>query len=204
MSDTIEDIRARHATTTLRADGSHAAFHAHYDRATLLAEVDRLTRERDEARAEVERLRAEIERLLQAIGLVTTTVPDMQVDIENPVGMAQRVVAEVDRQRAEIERQARYIEELREKIDADRSCACSFDAPGAVCAAHSPALMQARAALRPFSELYLWPDDAGEWTANDVRSDEDWDEERNDANVDDVFIKRAHIRAARKALEAKP
>ena len=61
-----------------------------------------------------------------------------------------------------------------------------------------------RAALKPFSEFYLWPDDAGEWTANDVRSDEDWDEERNDAKTDDVFIKRAHIRAARKALEAKP
>lgn len=44
---------------------------------------------------------------------------------------------------AEVERQARHIEELREKIDAERSCACSFDAPGDVCAAHSPALMQA-------------------------------------------------------------
>ena len=63
---------------------------------------------------------------------------------------------------------------------------------------------EARAALKPFSELYLWPDDAGEWTANDVRSDEDWDEERNDAKTDDVFITRGQIRAARKALEAKP
>jgi len=46
---------------------------------------------------------------------------------------------------AEVERQARHIEGLREKIDAERSCACSFDAPGDVCAAHSPALMRARA-----------------------------------------------------------
>ena len=47
--------------------------------------------------------------------------------------------------RAEIERQARHIEELREKIDAEGSCACSLDAPGDICAAHSPALMRARA-----------------------------------------------------------
>ena len=47
--------------------------------------------------------------------------------------------------RAEIERQARHIEEPREKIDAEKSCACSYDAPGDVCAAHSPALMQERA-----------------------------------------------------------
>ena len=46
---------------------------------------------------------------------------------------------------AEVERQARHIEELREKIDAERSCACSFDSPGDVCAAHSPALTRALA-----------------------------------------------------------
>ena len=46
---------------------------------------------------------------------------------------------------AEVERQARHIEELREKIDAERSCACSFDAPGDVCVAHSPALARALA-----------------------------------------------------------
>jgi hypothetical protein len=48
---------------------------------------------------------------------------------------------------AEVERQALYIEWLREKIDAERSCACSFDAPGDVCAAHSPALTQALAEI---------------------------------------------------------
>jgi hypothetical protein len=39
---------------------------------------------------------------------------------------------------------------------------------------------------------------------NEVRSDEDWDEEKNDAQTDDVFIARGDIRAARAALEAKP
>ena len=46
---------------------------------------------------------------------------------------------------AEVKRQARHIAELQEKIDAEKSCACSYDAPGDVCAAHSPALAAARA-----------------------------------------------------------
>lgn len=62
-----------------------------------------------------------------------------------------------------------------------------------------------RAALKPFAALSLWPDDIGdEWTVNDIRSDYDWDEKENDVKTDDVFIKRGHIRAARKALESKP
>lgn len=79
MSDTIEDIRARHATTTLRADGSHAAFHAHYDRATLLAEVDRLTRERDEARAEVERLWRERDRAQAKVERARVTLREIML-----------------------------------------------------------------------------------------------------------------------------
>jgi len=62
-----------------------------------------------------------------------------------------------------------------------------------------------RAALKPFAALSLWPDDIGdEWTVNDIRSGYDWDETENDTKTDDVFIKRGHIRAARKALEGKP
>lgn len=45
-------------------------------------------------------LRAEIERLLQAVGLATTAVPDMQIDVKDPVGMMRRVVAENERLRA--------------------------------------------------------------------------------------------------------
>ena len=61
-------------------------------------------------------------------------------------GLAIRdAVEEIKWLRAEVERQARHIEELREKIDAEKSCCCSYDAPGDVCAAHSPALDEARA-----------------------------------------------------------
>lgn len=62
----------------------------------------------------------------------------------------------------------------------------------------------ARAALQPFSELYLWPDDAGRLIAERERAREDWDEAANDAESNEYGITRGDIRAARKALEAKP
>lgn len=64
---------------------------------------------------------------------------------------------------------------------------------------------EARAALKPFAALSLWPDDVGdEFTAAFIRYDEDWSDEQNDAQLDDKWIRRGDIRAARKALEAKP
>ena len=65
----------------------------------ILMRVRQLEHALDAERQTVRRQRAENERLLQAVGLATTTVPDMQVDIEDPVGMMQRVVAEVERLR---------------------------------------------------------------------------------------------------------
>lgn len=66
--------------------------------------------------AKNKKLQADNERLLQAVGLATTAVPDMHVDIENPVGMMQRVVAEVERLRAEIERLKLEPELLRAEL----------------------------------------------------------------------------------------
>ena len=60
-----------------------------------------------------------------------------------PMEALGRAIADRATLLAEVERQALHIEYLRSKIDADRSCACSLDAPGGVCAAHSHALMQA-------------------------------------------------------------
>lgn len=63
-------------------------------------------------------------------------------------GLAIRdAVEELRLMRAENKRQALHIEYLQAKIDADRSCACSYDAPSDVCAVHSPLLMQARAEI---------------------------------------------------------
>ena len=62
MSDKIAEIRARHTSETWRRYEIKAQMHD--DRGYLLAEVERLTRERDEARAEVARLRAYVTRIL--------------------------------------------------------------------------------------------------------------------------------------------
>lgn len=66
------------------------------------------------------------------------------------LGEAGQLTRERDEARAEVQRQARHIEELQQKIDAEKSCACSYDAPGDVCVAHSPALS---AALGEVEEL---------------------------------------------------
>jgi hypothetical protein len=58
-----------------------------------------------------------------------------------------------------------------------------------------------RAALKPFAQLSLFPDDLGEDVAQDFRSDPDWSEAHNDIAVDDRYIKRGHIRAARNAMK---
>lgn len=46
--------------------------------------------------AEVEQMRAELTSLRHAVGLMTTAKPDMEVDVRDPVGMAQKVVAMVE------------------------------------------------------------------------------------------------------------
>jgi hypothetical protein len=89
--------------------------------AQLQTALDAVVRDRDEARAEVERLHRAHQAACEGGDLLRATLL------------------------AEIERQARHIEELRSKIDAEKSCCCSYDAPGDVCAAHSPALDEARA-----------------------------------------------------------
>jgi hypothetical protein len=76
-NDFISDIRKRHEHDKMITESMYFPEHywerapvgqrAHLDRAALLAEVERLIRERDEARAEVERLRAEKEALYASI-----------------------------------------------------------------------------------------------------------------------------------------
>ena len=52
----------------------------------------------------------------------------------------------------EIERQAKHVAELQQKIDAEMSCGCSYDAPGDVCSWHSPALAAAQAEVKRLRE----------------------------------------------------
>lgn len=96
----------------------------------------------------------------------------------------EQLTRERDEARAEVERQARHIEELREKIDAEGSCACSLDAPGDICAAHSPALMRARAEVERLRKEML-----------EVAEELENEEPRSHKNI--AF-------GIRNALEAKP
>lgn len=55
--------------------------------------------EREDLHAKISELGARLADALQAIGLASTAVPDMVVDVNDPVGMMQRVVDEVGRLR---------------------------------------------------------------------------------------------------------
>ena len=75
MTDKIAEIRKRYAfaeenKSAIRPAGfswTIPGWQAHNDRSYLLAEVDRLTRERDEARAEVERLTGKLKLVADAL-----------------------------------------------------------------------------------------------------------------------------------------
>lgn len=60
-------------------------------------------------------------------------------------------IADLERQlaeaRAQIATLEQHVEELRDKVDGDNDCACSFDAPGEVCMGHSPLLKEAQAQI---------------------------------------------------------
>ena len=57
-----------------------------------------------------------------------------------------------------------------------------------------------RAALRPFSELFLYPDDLGFEDSLDIKEDPDWDDDANDMQTENCFVLRRSIKAARAAL----
>ena len=57
-----------------------------------------------------------------------------------------------------------------------------------------------RAALRPFSELFLYPDDFGFEDSLDIKEDPDWDDDANDMQTEKCFVLRRSIKAARAAL----
>ena len=116
MTDKIEEIRKRHESVSGNLP-IVALAQAETDRATLLAEIARL-------RSQV--------LTLEATGAEAADVID-------------RLMRDSDVARAEIRRQVWHIGLLQEKIDAEKSCACSYDNPDDVCMKHSPQLVAARA-----------------------------------------------------------
>jgi len=112
---------------------------------------------------------------------------------------------------AEVERQARHIEELQSKIAAAKSCACSYDAPGDVCAAHSPALAEARAEverLRDKTERLQSNNDNLTLERDETRAEVERLREAlhrvSLASQNSMSSKDECGRIAREALEAKP
>ena len=87
MSDKLEWIKARHEAGCFDS--------AVDDREWLLSDIERLTQQNA--------------ALAQAVGLLTTLAPSMEIDPADPVRMAQQVLAEVERMRAEAERQAWWL-----------------------------------------------------------------------------------------------
>lgn len=57
-----------------------------------------------------------------------------------------------------------------------------------------------RAALRPFANLFLYPDDLGFEASLDIKEDPDWDDDANDTQTENCFVLRRSIKAARTAL----
>jgi hypothetical protein len=73
---------------------------------------------------EIAKLRTEVEQLRIALGLLTTIKPTMEIDVTDPVGMAQQIAAHVadeferlrgayEQERNETERWQAWIRELR-------------------------------------------------------------------------------------------
>jgi hypothetical protein len=60
---------------------------------------------------------------------------------------------------------------------------------------------QLREALRPFADLYLWPDDSE--CVDYVKTDEDWNDDSNEEKYNEVFICRAWIRKIRNLMRGK-
>ena len=57
----------------------------------------------DDAADEITRLRAELAACLEAVGMLTTLAPSMEINVLDPVGMAHQIVATVNAELAEVQ-----------------------------------------------------------------------------------------------------
>lgn len=66
--------------------------------------------------------------------------------------LARNAIPSLEALQRENETLKQHVEELQEKIDPEKDCACSYDEAGAVCAAHSPMLKAAEAEVKRLRE----------------------------------------------------
>jgi chromosome segregation ATPase len=113
--------------------------------------------------------------------------------------------AEIDRLRAEKEKAAEEMwkasdqaQRFREIISEQRS---ELHDLLKTCHKQSEEIARLREVLKPFGQLFLYPDDLGFEPSEDIRADIDWDEDANDMQTENVFVLRRDIRAARAAIQ---
>jgi hypothetical protein len=96
---------------------------------------------------------------------------------------AQKIIFDSEEKTRRIRQLETHIEELQNKIDGEKTCACSYDNPGDVCSFHSPKLKAADERIRQLEDaLRFYADKNTKWS----ELDED------------------NGKIARRALEAKP
>jgi chromosome segregation ATPase len=126
-NDKIEEILARHELDAMMtALHLHPDLHwtnaqtglmAHVDRAFLLAEVERLTRQRDEARAEVERLRADLAVQQGCCDGAAAQDAHIRQEREEHRAEIERLRADNERLRENVDRLGKEVERLRAALE---------------------------------------------------------------------------------------
>ena len=118
MSDEkIAEIRARHEAGPIGHLPIAAFSLAHVDRAFLLAEVERLTRQRDEARAEVERLRADLAVQQGCCDGAAAQDAHIRQEREEHRAEIERLRADNERLRENVDRLGKEVERLRAALE---------------------------------------------------------------------------------------
>jgi len=87
------------------------------------------------------------------------------------------------------------------EIDECEEAADALEAQAKEIAVKDARISELEAALKPFADLWVFPDDLGPEEEETIRCDPDWDEEVNDRTKEDVRVLRGDIRKARAALK---
>ena len=99
--------------------GYEPPFETPSDKDFMAAHIEELESRVRGLEAERDRLKEESEKFIMAVGLASTTVPSMEIDVEDPIGMMQKVCDEFDKLRARHAALVDVIVRLENEWDAD-------------------------------------------------------------------------------------